>query len=84
MCDGRSFREKAKLPTIGRLVYTAMDSSEMENTVIRGVLPKSYGRFGLRPERLESSLVSDEAGGSHAGFRAAGPTPAARRLGRQG
>lgn len=47
-----SIQAKAKLPTIGTHVDTAMDLIEKENPVIRGVLPRNYGREGLDKGRL--------------------------------
>lgn len=47
-----SIQAKAKLPTIGSEIDTAMDLIEKENPVIRGVLPRNYGREGLDKGRL--------------------------------
>jgi type I restriction enzyme M protein len=43
---------KAKLPSIGQDIDRAMDLIEKENSVIRGVLPRNYGREGLDKGRL--------------------------------
>lgn len=43
---------KAKLTTIGQDIDLAMDLIEKENPVIRGVLPRNYGREGLDKGRL--------------------------------
>lgn len=43
---------KAKLPSIGQDIDHAMDLIEKENPVIRGVLPRNYGREGLDKGRL--------------------------------
>lgn len=52
--DGRwdVIQAKAKLPEIGQIIDTAMDLIEKENPVIRGVLPRNYGREGLDKGRL--------------------------------
>ncbi len=42
----------AKLPTIGKVIDTAMDAIERDNQSLRGVLPKDYGRPSLDKERL--------------------------------
>jgi type I restriction enzyme M protein len=47
-----SIQAKAKLPEIGQVIDTAMDLIEKENPVIRGVLPRNYGRVGLDKGRL--------------------------------
>ena len=47
-----SVQAKAKLPEIGQVIDTAMDLIEKENSVIRGVLPRNYGREGLDKGRL--------------------------------
>jgi type I restriction enzyme M protein len=47
-----AIQAKAKLPEIGQIVDTAMDLIEKENSVIRGVLPRNYGREGLDKGRL--------------------------------
>ena len=47
-----SIQAKAKLPTVGTEIDTAMDLIEKENPVIRGVLPRNYGREGLDKGRL--------------------------------
>ena len=47
-----TIQAKAKLPTIGTDIDHAMDLIEKENPVIRGVLPRNYGREGLDKGRL--------------------------------
>ncbi|TNM37694.1 SAM-dependent DNA methyltransferase [Nocardioides albidus] len=47
-----SIQAKAKLPEIGQFIDTAMDLIEKANPVIRGVLPRNYGREGLDKGRL--------------------------------
>lgn len=47
-----SIQAKAKLPSIGQDIDKAMDLIEKENPVIRGVLPRNYGREGLDKGRL--------------------------------
>ncbi|MHB1164366.1 MAG: type I restriction-modification system subunit M [Candidatus Nanopelagicales bacterium] len=47
-----SIQARAKLPTIGTEIDAAMDLIEKENPVIRGVLPRNYGREGLDKGRL--------------------------------
>ena len=41
-----TIQARAKLPSIGQDIDTAMDLIEKENPVIRGVLPRNYGREG--------------------------------------
>src|SRR3954451_3943559 len=41
-----AIQARAKLATIGQDIDTAMDLIEKENPVIRGVLPRNYGREG--------------------------------------
>jgi type I restriction enzyme M protein len=43
---------KAKLPTIGLDIDSAMDAIENENTSLKGVLPKDYARPALDKQRL--------------------------------
>ncbi|MGK5095479.1 class I SAM-dependent DNA methyltransferase [Deltaproteobacteria bacterium TL4] len=43
---------RAKLPTIGKDIDEAMDSIERDNTSLKGVLPKDYGRPALDKQRL--------------------------------
>jgi len=45
-------QKNAKQPTIGKLVDDAMDSIERDNTSLRNVLPKNYGRESLDKQRL--------------------------------
>lgn len=47
-----SVQSKAKLPSVGQDIDEAMDLIEKENPVIRGVLPRNYGREGLDKGRL--------------------------------
>ena len=47
-----AIQARAKLPTIGTDIDTAMDLIEKENPVIRGVLPRNYAREGLDKGRL--------------------------------
>jgi type I restriction enzyme M protein len=47
-----SIQAQAKLPSIGQDIDKAMDLIEKENPVIRGVLPRNYGREGLDKGRL--------------------------------
>lgn len=47
-----AIQARAKLPTIGTDIDAAMDLIEKENPVIRGVLPRNYGREGLDKGRL--------------------------------
>jgi type I restriction enzyme M protein len=47
-----SIQAKAKLPSVGQDIDKAMDLIEKENPVIRGVLPRNYGREGLDKGRL--------------------------------
>ncbi len=47
-----SIQAKAKLSEIGQVIDAAMDLIEKENPVIRGVLPRNYGREGLDKGRL--------------------------------
>ena len=47
-----AIQAKAKLPSIGQDIDKAMDLIEKENPVIRGVLPRNYGREGLDKGRL--------------------------------
>jgi len=48
----QTIQDRAKLPTIGQDIDHAMDLIEKENPVIRGVLPRNYGREGLDKGRL--------------------------------
>jgi len=47
-----SIQAKAKLASIGQDIDKAMDLIEKDNPVIRGVLPRNYGREGLDKGRL--------------------------------
>ena len=45
-------QDKAKQPTIGKLVDDAMDAIERDNPRLKGVLPKIFARPGLDKQRL--------------------------------
>ncbi|MCC6192763.1 MAG: SAM-dependent DNA methyltransferase [Anaerolineales bacterium] len=45
-------QDRAKQPTIGKLVDEAMDAIEKENVSLKGVLPKDYARPTLDKQRL--------------------------------
>lgn len=45
-------RKNAKQPNIGVLVDNAMDAIERDNSSLKGVLPKNYGREALDKQRL--------------------------------
>ncbi len=47
-----NIQAKAKLPEIGQIIDTAMDLIEKENSSVKGVLPRNYGREGLDKGRL--------------------------------
>ncbi len=47
-----AIQARAKLPTIGTDIDHAMDLIEKENPILRGVLPRNYGREGLDKGRL--------------------------------
>lgn len=47
-----TIQARAKQPSIGQDIDRAMDLIEKENPVIRGVLPRNYGREGLDKGRL--------------------------------
>jgi len=47
-----AIQARAKLATIGQDIDHAMDEIERENPVIKGVLPRNYGREGLDKGRL--------------------------------
>ena len=48
----QSIQDRAKLSTIGQDIDNAMDLIEKENPLVRGVLPRNYGREGLDKGRL--------------------------------
>jgi type I restriction enzyme M protein len=48
----QAIQARAKLPSIGQDIDVAMDLIEKENPLIRGVLPRNYGREGLDKGRL--------------------------------
>lgn len=52
----RYISEKAKLPEIGSIIDTALDSIEKENDSLRGVLPKNYSRPEL-DKRILGEIV---------------------------
>ena len=45
-------QSKAKTPEIGRLIDSAMEAIEKENTSLKGVLPNDYGRASLDKQTL--------------------------------
>lgn len=45
-------QSQAKLPNIGKLVDDAMDLIEADNAVLKGILPKVYGRSNLDTQAL--------------------------------
>ncbi len=45
-------QKNAKKPNIGKLLDDAMDELEKDNSTLKGVLPKNYGREGLDKARL--------------------------------
>jgi type I restriction enzyme M protein len=47
-----NLKNKAKEPTIGRLVDDAMEAVERDNPSLKGVLPKDYARPALDKQRL--------------------------------
>ena len=47
-----AIQARAKLPSIGTDIDHAMDLIEKENPILRGVLPRNYGREGLDKGRL--------------------------------
>src|SRR3990167_3965567 len=59
-------KASAPQPTIGTLVDDAMAAIERDNSSLKGVLPKDFGRAGLDKQRLGQiiNLVSDIALGS--------------------
>jgi type I restriction enzyme M protein len=61
-------RDNAPQPTIGKLVDDAMSAIERDNSSLKGVLPKDFGRPGLDKQRLGQliKLVSDIGLGSPA------------------
>lgn len=48
----RNLQANAKQPTIGKLLDDAMVAIEKENSALKGVLPKDYGRPALDKQRL--------------------------------
>lgn len=52
-----SLRDQATHPTIGKIVDSAMDALEKENSDLKGVLPKVYARQNLDPTTL-SELIN--------------------------
>jgi type I restriction enzyme M protein len=61
-------KASAPQPTIGTLVDDAMSAIERDNSSLKGVLPKDFGRAGLDKQRLGQliNLVSDIALGAPA------------------
>lgn len=47
-----TIQDSAKLSEIGQIIDGAMDLIEKENSSLRGVLPRNYGRDGLDKKRL--------------------------------
>lgn len=47
-----SIQSQAKMPNIGKLIDDAMDLIEADNAVLKGILPKTYGRSNLDPQTL--------------------------------
>lgn len=47
-----SLRAAAKQPDIGQRIDQAMDAIEADNTRLKGILPKGYGREAIDPRRL--------------------------------
>lgn len=45
-------QSQAKMPNIGKLIDDAMDLIEADNVVLKGILPKTYGRSNLDPQTL--------------------------------
>ena len=45
-------KDNAKKPEIGNLIDSAMDAIERDNPVLKGILPKDYGRQALDKQRL--------------------------------
>lgn len=45
-------QSRAKLPSIGKDIDDAMDAIEAKNTVLKGILPKVYGRQNLDTQSL--------------------------------
>ena len=50
-------QSKAKLPEIGKVADSAMDSIEKDNPSLRDVLPKVYASCNLDPTSLGSQLT---------------------------
>jgi type I restriction enzyme M protein len=48
----QKIQDRAKLPSVGQDIDHAMDLIEKENPILRGVLPRNYGREGLDKGRL--------------------------------
>ena len=45
-------QDNAKRPEIGNLIDKAMDAIERDNSHLKGILPKDYGREGLDKQRI--------------------------------
>ena len=45
-------QDNAKRPEIGNLIDNAMDAIERDNSHLKGILPKDYGREGLDKQRI--------------------------------
>jgi type I restriction enzyme M protein len=48
----KMIQENAKKPEIGRIIDDAMEAIEKENSTLKGVLTKNYGRESLNKQRL--------------------------------
>ena len=48
----KNLKEQAKQPTIGQIVDQALVGIERDNSVLKDVLPKDYGRTALDKQRL--------------------------------
>lgn len=61
-------QDNAKQPTIGNIIDSAMELIEKENTPLKGVLPKNYGRPDLDKTMLGEliDLFSFDVGGKEA------------------
>ncbi len=48
----KHLQDNAKRPEIGNLIDNAMDAIERDNSHLKGILPKDYGREGLDKQRI--------------------------------
>lgn len=61
-------QDNAKQPTIGNIIDSAMELIEKENTPLKGVLPKNYGRPDADAGLTGRKIIVDTYGGfSHHG-----------------